>query len=104
MSEHRVSVDGGKYTFVIPENDYKFRILRHGEEQYGPIGEASKAVHSMMCELDAARVVLQAVKDGLTYGKYDSGNALKFVMKMEKSIERHNALVGESMPPSEWTK
>lgn len=28
--EHRVSVEGGKYTFVVPADDYRVSILRYG--------------------------------------------------------------------------
>lgn len=110
MSEHSVSVDGNKYTFIIPKNDYKFRILRYGDEWHGPIGEASNAIHSMMCELDAARVVLQAARKlASVFERLPLDLTRKLAEYDEpvgiiRALGQHDRLVGEGSPPSEWTK
>jgi|KBSSwiStaDraftv2_1062776.scaffolds.fasta_scaffold00132_50 hypothetical protein len=97
-TEHRVSVDSGKYTFVVPADDYRVSILRYGEPWHGPQGEASKALHAIMCELDAARVVLAEVR-ALTASWRAGAQA-----RLEDALRKHDALVSDNTPPSEWTR
>jgi len=59
--EHHVAVDNGKYTFLVPADGYRVTILRHGEPWHEQ-REASNALHAMMCELDAARLVVAQVR------------------------------------------
>lgn len=93
---HRVSVDNGKYTFVIPANDYHFSVLRYGEPWHSPQTEA--AIEAMMCELDAARVVVAAAREAIKNrceGLMPSG-------AIEQALERHDRLVSSNDGPSEW--
>ena len=93
--EHRVSVDGGKYTFVIPADDYRVGILRHGKPWHEQ-SEASHALHAIMCELDAARVVIEAVRDGVRRGSVSEHD------RIGKSLALHDSLVDDRERPSGW--
>jgi hypothetical protein len=95
--EHRVSVDNGKYTFVVPAGDFRVSILRNGEPWHGPQAEACTALCAIMAELDA-RVVVAEARLSLEYrseGLMPSGG-------LERALERHGRLVGDIEPPSEW--
>lgn len=95
MSEHKVKVDGGKYTFHN-RGGWNIDVLRHGEPWIDDI-DAPTAVFSLMCELDAARVVLQAVRNGIgLLASPDVGRAIADALKV------HDALVDDREPPSEW--
>lgn len=105
--EHRVSVSNGKYTFVIPADDYRVSILRHGEPWHGPQGEASNALHAIMCELDAARVVVQAAREMVTAvrAKRDSGEEFDpryFPLALVEALALHDRLCDDNEKPSEW--
>ena len=96
-SEHRVSVENGKYTFVVPADDYRVSILRYGEPWHGPQGEASNALHQIMMELDAARAVVQVVRrhvEAPVNGVPDDVIA---------ALRLHDSLVSDREPPSAWT-
>lgn len=56
----RVSVENGKYTFILPEDDYRIKVLRYGEE-WLTIEAGCNAVHSLMSELNDARQELSAL-------------------------------------------
>lgn len=96
----RVSVENGKYTMV--ENlGYKIDILRYGEPWITDI-TGSKALGTMMSELDAARVVLQAARNwrtamsGPMHEQADADQALC------AALELHDQLVDDREPPSAW--
>lgn len=96
--EHRVSVDGGKYTFVIAEGDHRVAILRNGSPWHPPQAKACNALGVIMRELDAARVVVAEARASLKYrseGSMPSGG-------LERAIERHDRLVGDVELPSSW--
>lgn len=94
--DHRVSVDSGKYTFVIPADDWSISILRYGEPWHGPQGEASNALHAMMYELDAARVVVQAARECIgDLGALCPGS-------IRNAMNLHDSLVSDRTPPSAW--
>ena len=95
-AEHRVNVDNGKYTFVVPGGDYRVSILRHGEPWHGPQAEACTALHSIMAELDAARVVLQAVR------AYADAPAHEVPASITNALALYDRLVDDRQPPSEW--
>lgn len=90
---HEVRVDHGKYTFVI-EDGYRVSVERGGE-RWVHFVEGSKAVHSMMCELDAARVVLAAALQLAGRGEAP--------MALLDALQAHEALVNDREPPSTWT-
>lgn len=97
MSDHRVSVDNGKYTFVKSDNDYRVSILRYSEPWYGPQSEASNALHSIMRELDAARIVLEVARKLCEKQSFGTG-------ELKDAIRKHDRLTDDCTPPSEWTK
>lgn len=97
-SEHRVTVSEGKYTFVVPADDYRVSILRHGEPWHGPQGEASNALHSIMMELDAARVVVQAARANV---KQLNGRDVYPAWAVD-ALALHDRLVSDREPPSAW--
>lgn len=97
MSEHRVKVDGGKYTFVVPADDYRVSILRYGEPWHGPQGEASNALHAIMYELDAARVVVQAARTMMRQSAMSLAGS-----PIDVALALHDRLVSDREPPSAW--
>lgn len=96
--EHRVRVEGGKFTFVVPSGDYRVSILRYDELWHPPQGEAANALRSIMDELDAARVVLQAVRKAITMRQ--ESEAIGVLLD---ALEIHDHLVDDREPPSPWT-
>lgn len=97
--EHRVEVENGKYTFVVPSHDDHVYILRHGESWYTPeVGQPSRALHAIMCELDAARVVIQAARELVR-----NRTALDSDERLVAALTKHAALTGDHAPPSPWT-
>lgn len=84
-----VRVCGGKYTFVCRGSSIV--IDRHGEPWHQQ-QEAFNAIASMMRELDAARVVLEAAREA-------SGN-----VRLSDALKRHASLVDDNEKPSEWTR
>jgi hypothetical protein len=93
MSEekHTVRVSNGKYTFVI-DGFQTVAILRGGEPWHVQ-RDAFNALHSIMCELDAARVVLDVARL--------LGDEAPAPLKL--ALAQHQALVSDREPPSEWT-
>lgn len=100
-SEHRVRVDSGKYTFVVPADDYRVSILRYGEPWHGPQSEASNALHAIMCELDAARVVVQAFRDLVVPGN-DRLSTREGFNRITDALALHDSLTSDREPPSAW--
>jgi len=100
MSEHRVKVDNGKYTFVAAHDGSGVSILRHDKPWHGPQNAASNALIAIMCELDAARVVVAQARQTLLYAT----EGLAPSQGLRQAIDRHDRLVGDDEPPSEWTE
>lgn len=95
--EMRVRVDGGKYTFI--KENLEIKILRH-DEPWVNLGQGGfNALVSIMCELDAARVVLQLARELARHGS-------AFVPRnmIADAIRKHDGLVSDTEPPSEWSK
>lgn len=95
----KINVDSGKYTFV-KQNGFYIDVLRHGEEWVRDIG-ATNAITSLMCELDAARVVMSAVRaiittPGITF--------MEMSRQLVQAVEKHDSLVSDREPPSEWSR
>lgn len=99
MSKHRVRVDGGKYEFVH-HGGWKLDVRRHGEQWVENL-DAPKAVTSMMYELDAARVVLSAVR--AVYARLGEAGAFQLPPSIIDALHKHASLVDDNEPPSEWT-
>ena len=88
----KVRVDNGKYTFEKVFKTGVIRILRHGEPWHEQ-SDAGNALASVMAELDAARVVLDAARA--------LGEAAP--IKIQRALKQHRALVDDREPPSEWS-
>ena len=56
-------------------------------------------MHSLMCELDSARLVLQAAETDVP-----GETAEDKLIRIQMAFDHHRGLVGAPMPPSEWTK
>jgi hypothetical protein len=93
---HTVRVDSGKYTFV--REALSIKILRHGEPWHEQ-REAFNALASIMYELDAARVVVEAARR-LIEQATACGAAVP--PGLVRALERHSSLVSDSEVPSEW--
>lgn len=103
-----IRVANGKYTFVLDGMTSTFSILRHGEPWHGPQGAAVNAIMSMMAELDAARVVVQAARDLANHmermlvsdlQKLTDGDAF---VGITRAVATHDRLVDDREPPSAW--
>lgn len=95
---HRVSVDNGKYTFISGQGYGDIEVLRYNQ-QFLVIKAGSGAIYSLMCDLDAARLVLQATETDVPGETIDDK-----LNRIKIALENHHGLVGAPMPPSEWTK
>lgn len=91
--EHTVRVDNGKYTFI--KRGLTIVIDRY-DEPWHEQQQAFNALASLMAELDAARVVLEAVRVSFDRGELPAG--------VVDALSKHEALVNDSEKPSEWTK
>lgn len=60
-TERRLTIDNGKYTFILPEGDYRVHVLRHGEE-WLVIEQGSKAIWSLVYDAIDAVALVGAVK------------------------------------------
>jgi len=91
MSKHQVRVENGKYEFVLREG--RIDVLRHGE-LWVPDVLPRRAIGALMAELDAARVVLSAVRAHLElYPRHD---------QLAEALDRHDQLVDDRESPSLW--
>jgi hypothetical protein len=91
----KINVSSGKYTFVQRHVLY-IDVLRGGDTWVTDL-EASNAINAMMCELDAARVVLAAARQLILETGCDWG-------PIGQALKKHDALVDDHEQPSEWTK
>lgn len=101
MADHTVRVASGKYTFI--NKQLSVAIRRGGEHWHNQI-EATNALRAMMAELDAARVVLEAARDVVNTPRGDTRQLVEMIDKIADAIARHDRLVDDREPPSEWTK
>lgn len=85
----KINVDSGKYTFV--KNGPVIEILRYGEPWHEQ-ETAFNALVSIMSELDAARVVLQAARS--------LGDDAP--VEIKDAMRHHRSLVGDYQNPSDW--
>lgn len=98
MNRMKVSVSNGKYTFEGLDL-VRIDVSRHGEPWVADVRPLN-AIHSMMCELDAARVVLAAVRDILKPGAELGETTPR--ERLEAALARHRALVDDIEQPSAW--
>lgn len=54
----RVTIEGGKYTFYVPDGDFRVHVDRHGVRAWVVIEEGSKAVHALASEVTRLRAAL----------------------------------------------
>lgn len=94
MAAHTVRVDNGKYTFIVADGPTML-IDRHGERWHAQ-QDAFNALHSIVCELDAARVVIEAARSLVARG--EAPQALR------DALAKHSALVDDGEEPSGWAK
>jgi hypothetical protein len=92
--EHRIRVENGKYTF-IERGGFRIDILRYGEPWVEDI-TASKAIGTLMAELDAARVVVQAVR------RHVETPVNGVPADVIAALHLHDRLVDDREPPSAW--
>lgn len=92
MSKHNIRTDSGKYTFVVDESG-QVEVLRGGES-WLRFAVGSKAIHSLICELDAARAVIAAARSLVKRGEAP--------MALVDALRLHTALVDDREHPSEW--
>lgn len=90
-SEHRVRVDNGKYEFVMRDGN-DFDIIA-----YDPSAPARDAVHAMMCDLDAARVVVQAARKCV-----EADFPPSLPAGLAAALALHDRLTDDREPPSAW--
>jgi hypothetical protein len=58
--ERRIAVMDGKYTFFVPEGDYRAHCLRHGEEWH-VFDQGCNAVIALMSELIDSRALIESL-------------------------------------------
>lgn len=66
-SDRRLTIDHGKYTFILPEGDYRVHMLRHGEP-WLVIEQGSKAIWSLVYDAIDAVALVAAVRRWATPG------------------------------------
>jgi hypothetical protein len=89
--EHIVRVDNGKYAFR--KAGLAIEVDRHGKP-WITFHDGTNALSSVMSELDAARVVLEAARK--------LGDDAPIEIK--RALEKHRALVDDREQPSAWTR
>lgn len=98
QNEHRVSVQYGVYTFV--DTGRQINVLRQGQPWEVNLS-GSAAILPMMCELDAARVVLKEVRSLVSSGACNESKD-GVIWRLRRVLEHHAALCGDNTEPSEW--
>jgi hypothetical protein len=108
MEDFKIKVDNGKYEFIL-RSGWRLDVLRFGESWVDDV-DAAKAIHSMMAELDAARVVLVAARRMLEFCDripLDMARAIAGIdgyadgpIGVIRAIGLHDQLVDDRNPPS----
>lgn len=107
--EHCVSVAGGRYTFVRVEGREGVKLIDRsdGEPFISWVNDAP-AVTAIMCELDAARGVVEAARSLAVQLNRATDSAFEIVAKSKvgaaflASLTLHDRLVSDHEPPSAW--
>lgn len=89
----KIKTHNGKYEFDASE--WHLKVRRYGDD-WIPDMPGTNAVISLMQELDAARLVVQAVR-GLC-AEWRAGAQ----SRLEHALAHHDRLVTSHEPPSEW--
>lgn len=87
---HTIHVSNGKYTFIVGPGPTMF--IDRGGERWHAQQEAFNALHSIMCELDAARVVVEVARL--------MGDDAP--MEIRDALALHSRLVDDRQKPSAW--
>lgn len=90
---YTVRVSNGKYTFVVDSENTEIEVLRHGEAWVRFV-TGFNALHAIMAELDAARVLIATAR---SLAKRNEAPP-----ELYKALMLHNALVDDREHPSEW--
>lgn len=97
----KINVDGDKYTFVL-EQGYRVDVRRHGEPWVEDM-PGSKAIHSMMCELDALRMVMAEIGEHANDPNASAMHQLKHRDDIISAYHLARRLVGSIGSPTEWS-
>lgn len=101
----KIKVHNGKYEFDASE--WRLRVRRYGDD-WMPDMPGKNAVISMMQELDAARLVVQAVRKLSDRMETLPIAVVNWIAKhdefvgLTRAIAHHDRLVTSHEPPSEW--
>lgn len=90
-----VRVENGKYEFKIYDGLH-IHIDRHGQQWITGLKTGFNALHAIMRELDAARVVLECARNMRERGVCPPD--------LEAALRKHEHLVDDKEMPSEWTR
>lgn len=111
MTEHRVKVEGGRYEFIVRVHG-RIDIHRDGKPWVWDLdattADPMAAVHAIMMELDAARVVVQAARQCVVALNAPDAEPVAperlhlALVALEGSIALHDRLVSDREPPSAW--
>ena len=85
--ERRIAVQDGKYTFFVPEGDYRAHCLRYGEEWH-VFEQGCNAVIALMSELLDARELVGAIL------KWHSEGAPYSLPVLYAAIDRYREIRG----------
>lgn len=94
----RIKVDSGKYEFV-QQGGSRIDVLRHGQPWVQNL-DATNAIYSLMAELDAARLVLEAARKCVALGAAGLGP----IEDLGEALDVHTRLVTDDNPPSPWAR
>lgn len=98
---HTVRVDGGKYEFIhrVPRATW-VAVYHYGSPISPGSDEHGNAIASMMAELDAARVVVAAVRANIQ--KLEGKDV--YPAWAVDALALHDRLCDDREPPSEWAQ
>jgi len=102
MSIHRINVENGKYTFNF-DGTKTLYVFSDGAPLVTVSDMPPNAIGSIMAELDAARVVLQAARS-IPAADSSPSEIIAFFDRMRDAVTKHNHLCDDRELPSDWTK
>lgn len=97
----RIKVDNGKYEFV--QQGSKIDILRNGQPWIRNL-DGANAIHSLMADLDAARLVLEAARKCVAGNVGTPYEHLGTIKRLGEALDAHARLVDDTQSPSPWAK
>lgn len=101
-----IKVNSGKYTFCT-DGAMQIVDIWRGAGRAGSawvtLHDGFNAIHAMMCELDAARVVVAAARS-IALGNDAATLPRDMPPALARALELHDALVSDRTPPSDWAQ